>query len=172
MGTALSRVCHPRCPQPMSLSPTPTEQPVLQHQGLVNRPRVFLVSILEGFAVKIALVGAVKLQKLVCYEAAGGTQPPPRACWPEVAGAGGQGHMGAPLWVTVSPQSLNLALEQPQEEQAQENPLQTRMCREPSAEAPSPSVGRVVGTAAGREAPAASPSSLPAASPSLSGLQP
>lgn len=130
----------------MSPSLSPTEQPVLQHQGLVNRPRVFLVSILEGFAVKIALVGAVKLQKLVCYEAAGGTQPLPQACWPEVAGAGGQGHIRAPLRVTTSttsPQSLKLALKQPWEEQAQEHPPQTRMCREPSAEAPSP--GALVG---------------------------
>ena len=117
-GTALSGVRHP--PVPLS----PAKQPVLQHWGWVSRPRVFLVSILEGFAVKIALAGVVELQKLVCCEAAGGTRPPPRACWPEVAGAGGQGHVRAPSQVTaatVSLRSLELALEQPPEEQAQEH---------------------------------------------------
>ena len=85
--------------------------------GLGQCPQVFLVSILKGFAVKIALVGAVKLQKLVCYEATGGVRPLPWACRPEVAGAGGQGCIGAPLQVTastVSPRSLKPAPKQPQ----------------------------------------------------------
>lgn len=58
--------------------------------GARRSPRVFLVSILEGFTVKTALVGEVKLQELLCYVAADGTQPLPQACWPEVAGTGGR----------------------------------------------------------------------------------
>lgn len=53
-----------------------------------------------------------------CYEAAGGTQPLPRAGWTEVAGAGGQGHIRATLGVTVSTVPLwrsKLALKPPRE---------------------------------------------------------
>lgn len=58
------------CPQPRP--PTGLAAP-----GLGRRPWVLLVSILEGFTVKIAPVGAGKCQKLVCYEAAAGTAPAP-----------------------------------------------------------------------------------------------
>lgn len=74
------------CPQ--SRPPTGPAAP-----GLGRRPWVLLVSILEGFTVKIAPVRAAKLQTLVCYEATVETQPLPRAGWTEVAAAGGQGHV-------------------------------------------------------------------------------
>lgn len=105
------------CPQPRP--PTGPAAP-----GLGRRPWVVLVSILEGFTVKIAPVGAVKLQKLVCYEAAGGTQPLPRAGRTEVAGAGGQGHIRATLGVTTSTVSLwgSKLVPKPPQELPQEEP--------------------------------------------------
>lgn len=84
-------VCHPLALPGSVTIPIPHQATGPVAPGLSQRPRVFLVSILEAFAVKTALVGEVKLQELLCYVAADGTQPKPqpRACWPEVAGSGG-----------------------------------------------------------------------------------
>lgn len=81
---------------------------------------------------KQLFVGVVKLQKLVCYEAADGMRPLPRACQPEVAGAGGQGQIRGPFAghrvhrvpaeLKTSPGTTPGAVE----EQVREHPPQTR----------------------------------------------